>query len=174
MLIGAYGMFWSADDVDWSKGINGKAWQLLGRHKANKPALRVADFRFAQGVYVLFDHHRAYYVGLAVGNENDGRLGARLKAHLSDEHAGLWQRFCWFAFDTVSRDHYFEDSGLTPVERRANLMPAGTGDLIREVEALLIKILGTSNIQQMKFADADEWLQVPNYEADYWLAKVKQ
>jgi Restriction Enzyme Adenine Methylase Associated len=40
-----------------------------------------------QGVYALYRNKRLYYVGLA------SDLSWRLKAHLSDRHAGKWDRF---------------------------------------------------------------------------------
>ncbi|HXX21787.1 MAG TPA: hypothetical protein VEO19_01405 [Terriglobia bacterium] len=40
-----------------------------------------------QGVYALYDDDHLYYVGLA------SNLSSRLKAHLSDKHAGQWNRF---------------------------------------------------------------------------------
>ena len=62
MLIGAYGMFWDRDGVDWNPGSGPNAWRLLGRLGANRPGLRIADFRPARGVYLLFDNHGAHYV----------------------------------------------------------------------------------------------------------------
>ncbi len=47
MLINAYGLFWRADEVDWSPGSgNHGQFRLLGRSGVNRPGLRVADFRF--------------------------------------------------------------------------------------------------------------------------------
>jgi hypothetical protein len=40
-----------------------------------------------QGVYALYQDDNLYYVGLA------SDLSSRLKAHLSDKHAGQWNRF---------------------------------------------------------------------------------
>ena len=40
-----------------------------------------------QGVYALYHEDELYYVGLA------SDLSSRLKAHLSDKHAGQWDRF---------------------------------------------------------------------------------
>ena len=77
-LIGAYGMFWERDAVNWTPGISPTKWQLLGFRGRHRPKLRVCDMRTAQGFYVLFDEFRATYVGLARGR---GGIGARLKVH---------------------------------------------------------------------------------------------
>jgi hypothetical protein len=61
-MFGAYGMFWDREEVTWNPGSGPAAWQLLGRIKQNRGAVRVCDFRRAQGFYVLFDEFRANYV----------------------------------------------------------------------------------------------------------------
>lgn len=53
MLIGAYGMFWLRDEVDWRPGSGPNAWQLLGRDGERRPKIRVVDFRLARGAYIL-------------------------------------------------------------------------------------------------------------------------
>ncbi len=168
VLIGAYGMFWERDAVAWNPGSGSAAWRLLGRRGVNRPGLRMVDVRRARGVYVLFDHHGAYYAGLARGA---GGMGERLKQHLSDMHAGKWQRFCWFAFDTVGDSA--EADGLHPVLLRDQPVPTADEEVIRELEALLITILGTRGQNKMKFQAAEEWTQVPWWDQEAWLAKVQ-
>jgi hypothetical protein len=95
-MFGADGMFWDREEVNWNPGSGPAAWQLLGRINKNRGALRICDFRRAQGFYVLFDEFRANYVGLARGAEG---LGERLRRHNKEKLN--WERFCWFAFDDV-------------------------------------------------------------------------
>ena len=82
MQVTSYGLFWRADDIEWFPGQgNRNEFRLLGRIGKNRPRLRVADFRYQQGIYVLFDNYGPAYVGLAKGK----RLGERLKVHHNDE-----------------------------------------------------------------------------------------
>jgi len=129
MLIGAYGEFWDAYLVDWHPGSGSRSWRLLGRSGQYLPGLRVVDFRHARGVYVLYDHHGAYYAGLARGT---GGIGGRLKKHLTDDHAGRWQRFSWYSFDSVSKRHD-RTTGLHEVARRDKPVPASDEAVIREL-----------------------------------------
>ena len=48
MLIRAYGLFWSADEVNWhpGRGSSGQ-FMLLGRRGKNRPNLQLTDFRFS-------------------------------------------------------------------------------------------------------------------------------
>lgn len=48
---------------------------MLGRIHANKPKIRVCDFRRAHGFYILFDDFRASYVELAGGTQ-ESALGS--------------------------------------------------------------------------------------------------
>lgn len=159
-------MFWERDAVQWYPG-SGRQWQMLGRKGSYRPGLRVVDFRRARGVYVLFHRHGAYYAGLAQGSAG---LGGRLKQHLSDEHQDKWQRFCWFSFDSVGPA--VGSDGLYPVSLRNDPVPTDGRVVIRELEALLITILGTGRQNKMKFAGADEWLQVP-WDDDVYLQRAR-
>lgn len=152
-IFGAYGMFWDRGEVNWSPGSGPAAWQLLGRINKNKGALRICDFRRAQGFYILFDDFRAVYVGLARGKQG---LGSRLRTHQSTRQD--WQRFCWFSFDDVV-DGTAHD-GWSVIRRRA-AMSGGSADLVlRECEALLITILGSKNQNEMRFQTANRWEQL--------------
>jgi len=166
MLIGAYGMFWDKELVNWTPG-SGRPWRLLGRRNTNRPALRVADFRRAHGVYVLFNNKGAHYVGIARGSSG---LGGRLKDHLTDEHAGLWNRFCWFAFDEVLVD--YDAHGLSVLQPRSDPSPSSSKVLIEEIEALLITLMSLQNTRKMRFKRAVEWTQVHPDEQDYYLQAV--
>jgi len=152
-LIGAYGMFWSREEVFWRPGQGPNKWQLLGRRNKNQGTLRVCDFRQAKGFYVLFDDYGASYVGLARGAQG---IGQRLKMHDSDEGKD-WSRFCWFSFDDVADA---TENGWAAVRPRNAVRSAGAEGMVRELEALLIKILGSRQQNQMKFLAADAWQQV--------------
>jgi hypothetical protein len=167
MLIGAYGMFWLRDEVEWSPGSGPNAWHLLGRNGERKPKLRVVDFRRARGVYILFDDFGAQYVGLARGS---GGLGERLKSH-DVANDKTWDRFCWFSFDRVSIRR--DSSGLNLLELRRKPVPTRDESVIRELEALLITILGTRDQNRMRFEDAEEWSQVRSYATSDYLRKVR-
>ena len=153
MLIGAYAEFWDIYQVDWHPGSGSNRWSLLGKNGQNLPGLRVVDFRRARGVYVLYDNHGAYYAGLARGASG---LGGRIKDHMSDDHANKWQRFSWYSFDSVAKRPERE-SGLHAVSRRDKPVPASDEAVIRELEALLITVLGTRGQRRMKFQAADQW-----------------
>ncbi len=98
MLIKSFGLFWSGTEVNWNPGQGAKAaFRLLGRQGSNLPGLRVADFRYQQGIYILYGNYGPYYVGLT---RKQG-LGKRLKDHLLDHHQDKWDRFSWFGFCSV-------------------------------------------------------------------------
>lgn len=151
-LVGAYGLFWQLDEVTWFPG-NGRNWQLLGKVGTNVNKLRVCDFRTARGFYLLFDDYGASYVGLARGEQG---LGQRLRHHVRDD-SKTWSRFCWFAFDDVRPR---KQVGWSEVARRDAVAEADATMIVRELEALLIMVLGSRNQNQMKFTNADRWEQV--------------
>jgi hypothetical protein len=167
VLIGAFGEFWDARLVDWFPGP-GKAWSLLGKRGQYLPGLRVVDFRRARGVYVLYDDHGAYYAGLARGT---GGIGGRLKDHMSDSDAGHWSRFSWYSFDGVAR-RYNRETGLHDILRRDKPVPASDEAVIRELEALLITVLGTRGQNRMRFQAAELWQQVSESDKPGVLKKI--
>ncbi len=63
MVIKNYGLFWRADEVDWYPG-HGNPFRLLGRQGKNFPGVCVADFRWQNGIYVLYGDYGPHYVGL--------------------------------------------------------------------------------------------------------------
>ncbi|GAB3799738.1 hypothetical protein [Micromonospora zhanjiangensis] len=158
-LFGAYGMFWDPDGIAWNPGSGPSAWQLLGRRNHNSGSIRLCDFRRARGVYILFDEFRAVYVGLGRGQ---GGIGGRLKDHRTDKLAGTWSRFCWFSFDDVVEGGL---DGWKVVHRREQPVPNTDETVIREVEALLITVLGARLQNQMKFLGAQRWEQVTESDA---------
>ena len=153
-LIGAYGIFWRTDEVNWTPG-HGKSWQLLGKRGTHANVLRVCDFRAAHGFYILFDDHGATYVGLALGQ---GGISARLVKHFNNEQK-KWSRFCWFSFDDVVADK--KATGWSKLAERDAIKEISAKTAVRELEALLIMVLGAKdNVNQMKFIAGRPWIQV--------------
>ena len=156
-LIGAFGMFWKREEVNWKRGSGPVSWEMLGYRGAVRPGLRVCDFRRAAGFYVLWNDYRATYVGLARG---DGGLGSRLRAH-NDDDTKDWSRFSWFSFDDVQDADVFE--GWSEPLFRDALGDATHTTVVRECEALLITVLGTytgGSQRRMAFLTGKEWTQV--------------
>lgn len=152
-------MFWDREGVIWKPG-SGDTWQLLGHRNTNYPAARVCDFRTAKGVYILYDDHGPTYAGIARGQ---GGLGGRLRTHSAKPPRKRdWTRFSWFSFDDIvdSTDSY----GWEVVEHRKKPVPTQSESTIREIEALLIKVLGTQQ-NKMRFQNANEWKQLWPFEA---------
>lgn len=160
-LVGAYGLFWDRYLVDWQPGAGSSAWQLLGKRNERPPALRVSDFRMANGVYVLYDDYGPRYTGLARGA---GGLGARLRSHhIKPPRRTDWSRFSWFSFDDVVDD--LKHEGWERVKRRAKPVPTDAEAIIREIEALMITVLGTTQ-NRMRFQRAVRWDQLASHDAE--------
>lgn len=166
-LIGAYGMFWDRDEVDWTPG-SGQSWQLLGRVGSRRGKLRICDFRTARGFYMLFNDYEATYVGLAKGKQG---LGARLIKHTLPpkkqpqemRYAGKdWNRFCWFSFDDVRHAPPKDDRNdpwchvVNDDRSRSITVKSAT----RELEALMIVALGIKGQNQMRLQLGQRWEQV--------------
>lgn len=163
-LIGAYGLHWERGEIDWHPG-HGRGWQLLGRRGHRKPGLRVCDFRFVAGVYVLEKRVRPVYAGL--GRSGHG-LGTRLMAH-TDDGTKNWTHFSWFSFDDVWLDERRKTypahrEGWAVVDPREHLGRAEMGSIVSELETLLVNLIYdgrlVSNIQRPTFPKAQEWQQV--------------
>jgi hypothetical protein len=156
-LIGAYGMFWKREEVDWKRGSGPVSWEMLGYRGSNRPGLRVCDFRRAAGFYILWNDYGATYVGLARGN---GGIGARLRAH-NDDPAKEWSRFSWFSFDdTIDSPGY---DGWQELKFREAVADSSTEIVVRECEALLITVLGThtgGSQRRMAFQAGQQWTQI--------------
>lgn len=166
MLIRAYGLFWSADEVEWFPGAGARGrYMLLGRQGERRPKLRVADFRMQSGLYILYGDYGPYYLGKA------DRLGRRLKQHLNDRHAGKWNRFSWFGFRPVLTS--INDRGLNRLKEPRQKTRGTTPQAIAELEALLIRALGLeNNYAKMRFPDAGAWKQVRLDDAETYLERV--
>lgn len=167
MLIRSYGLFWRASEIDWNPGQGMKgAFRLLGRSGTYLPGLRIADFRHQQGIYILYGNYGPYYVGLT----RKLGLGKRLKDHLTDNHADLWDRFSWFGFQSVLKTK--DQDSICKLRNLSKVSLGETHKEIADIEALLIKAMGPSNIAQMNFATAEEWVQVEAHEVEKYLEKV--
>lgn len=164
-LIHGYGLFWDADEVDWFPG-QGTPFRLLGRFGQNKNKLQVIDARYQKGIYILYGNYGPHYVGLVKGQA----LGDRLKQHLNDKHQNKWTRFSWFGFrkDLKGTDEN-GFSNLADVPRTKNISPEM---VIRDLEAVLIKAMGLSNINKMKIAGAKEWKQITQIEQERYYTKL--
>ncbi|MDR2373171.1 MAG: winged helix-turn-helix domain-containing protein [Bifidobacteriaceae bacterium] len=121
-LIGAFGVQWRRDRVDWAPTKP----KLLGRQLSGSTNV---DFSEQRGVYVLHAGARALYAGRATKDA----LSARLRAHTNDRMSGRWDRFTWFGILGVA-----DDAKLTAP-------PTGIGAdaLITALEAVLIESLET-------------------------------
>lgn len=160
MKVTSYGLFWRSDDIEWYPGQgNRHEFRILGRIGTNRPGLRIADFRKQQGIYILFDEYGPAYVGLAKGE----RLGARLREHLEDKHAGKWDRFSWFGFNDVSSTK--DSQGVLTLLPPSQEVADNTSTTIGDLEALLIAAMGPKlNTLKMRFENAEKWEQVPSWE----------
>jgi hypothetical protein len=164
MFIKNFGLFWRADEVEWNPGRGAPAWRLLGRSGTNLPGLRLADFRKQIGIYILYGNLGPYYVGLT---KKQG-LGKRLQDHLTDGHAGQWDRFSWFGFCALKKKGA---DGLCALKTMPSNVLGNPDSVITDVEALLIRAMGLNNINQNNFKAADEWIQVKTDEVGYYLTK---
>lgn len=166
MLIRAYGLFWSADEIDWYPGPGrGGGFMLLGRRYKNRPNLQLADFRRQSGLYILYGNYGPHYVGRA------NRLGGRLRQHRKDRHADKWNRFSWFGFRSVLAKR--DARGLHELKELPKKMGGTSYKQIGELEALLIRALGLeNNYAQMRFPGAKAWTQVKRDEVEIFLERV--
>lgn len=169
MFIKSFGQFWRAEEVDWFPGKgNRNAFRMLGRQGTNLPGVRLADFRFMQGIYILYGNHGPYYTGLTT----EQGLGKRLQDHLSDQHGEKWDRFSWFGFQKVLKSK--NNFNICKLGNLAKVAAGEPATMIRDVEALLIRAMGLTNIAQTQFSEGDEWFQVYDHEVDHYLEKVKK
>lgn len=158
MLIQNFGLFWSRDEVDWQPG-RGRPRHLWGRHHVNRPALRLSDCWEQHGLYVLYSFTGPYYVGIA----RKQAIGKRLADHTTDEYRNGWTRFSWFGFLPMTDT---ADAVCVPDKQAEVDEVLGRDALIADMEALLIKSMGTFNLNNMNFRDAREWAQVGHDDID--------
>lgn|GEM_PF-1159383 len=158
-LVGAFGEFWERDEVEWTPG-RGRSWQMLGcLDRQNAGAIGVADFRAARGIYILFDDHGTTYVGMARGKQG---LGDRLSKHdRNPPHGREWHRFSWYSFDDVVRA---PEDGWWGLVARDDIGEIGAEGAAREMEALVIRVLGAHRFGQIRMGfdrgATRQWYQV--------------
>lgn len=164
----AFGLFWRKDEVNWRPGRGSRSFDLLGRQGDNRPNLRVANFRFQQGIYILYGDYGPHYVGLTRAQG----LGKRLKDHLSDHHANEWDRFSWFAFGRVLDRR--DSDGLQCFAKLPRTQMLRPKSAIGDIEAILIRAMALKNVSKMKFAQAEQWHQIKRDEAEHYYSKVRR
>lgn len=175
-FIRSYGMFWQAEEVDWSGSATRPYKELLGHIGVNHPKLQVANFWQQRGIYVLYNDYGPYYVGKTVG---DGmNLGTRLTHHAlgtnGSPHRGKWDRFSWFGWHgTLSG---VDGRGLRRLRGLPKKLLTDSSNTVQDIEALLIYALGTihvGNAREETFVAAARWDQVRSSQRDDFLAKVQ-
>lgn len=166
MLIKSFGLFWEIDEIDWFPGSgNRDCFRLLGRKGARRPGIRIANFINQRGIYILYNNYGPYYVGLTC----ERGLGLRLRDHLKDRHEDKWTRFSWFGFRELANE---SDNGIEIISQTNNDIFGNSNEAIKDIEALLIKAMGTANIQDMNFCNADEWIQIKDHEAEKYIKRI--
>ena len=163
MLVRAYGLFWYRDQITWSPG-RGNSFLMLGRQGKNNPNLKVANFRYQPGIYVLYGNYGAYYVGLTK------EMGRRLRDHTTDEHANNWDKFSWFGFSEVLKGK--DENGMRLIKKVPDLAAVNTNKIIDETETLLIHVLNTVNVNKKYFKKAGKWEQIKPPEILKYLEKI--
>ncbi len=166
MFIRNFGQFWRYDEVNWFPGKGSRDFRLLGHRGTNIPKVRLADFRYQEGIYILYGNHGPYYTGLTTKQG----LGERLKDHSREAEKGWWDRFSWFGFQQVLLGK--DEDGICKLKELPGFGFGEPRKVIRDVEALLIRAMGLTNIAQTKFQKAEEWYQVKDSEVDRYLEKV--
>ncbi len=118
-VIRAFGMYWQRELVVWRRQP-----KLFGRQQVGAKGV---DFTGQLGIYVLYDHRTAIYVGRAI----DRPLGQRLFEHTLDRVSGRWNRFSWFGLYGVSDTGKLNEGKITPT----------FATLVTALEAILIETL---------------------------------
>ena len=104
-------------------------------------------------------------MGLAVGANG---IGSRIRDHLDDKHAQMWNRFSWFSFDSLDDEGVpGEDRVETVAQTYTGVESLGTKDLIRDLVALLQQAMQLlANRAMTQFAEGEEWYQVASHKAE--------
>ena len=147
-LIKLYGEFWNPDIINWGSKGPGNGGKMEGEFTLDKKKYR-ANFRDAQGIYVLYDSFNAVYVGMAFSTS----IGSRLKDHLTDRHAGRWDMFSWYSTCNFKKT----DSTL----KKAGSRIISPETVIYTLEALAILIANPAlNRKRESLPEANEVTQV--------------
>ena len=158
-LIGAFGLFWDRDFVPFTE-FGRTTVPLFGQRGGNSRNRMIIDVRKALGSYVLYNDYGPTYTGIA----RSPGLGARLHDHDVNPPRGTpWTRFSWFAFGDVQ--DLRGQPGWGQVSSRARPVATDAETNVRELEAFIIQLLGTRQIE-MKFRVAKEWPQLTEWDAE--------
>ncbi len=96
-------------------------------------------------------------------------MGGRLKQHPSDSHGNKRNRFSWFGFrrDLAGKDN----NGFNKLKDVAETQNVAPKTVIEDIEAVLIKAMGLSNINEMNIGKAKEWAQIKSIEEASYIEK---
>ncbi len=172
--ITSFGLFWRRDDVIWTRDklsnddeLEGPfKFLMIGKIGEKKPKLRMCDFRFQQGIYILYHEYGPVYVGLASRRNNGDALGQRLKEHTTDDHRDTWSRFSWFGFDPVQDGSSDVVCRVNTSEENVIEEDTAISSTIRDTEALIMHIIMPQNNRSSitRFKTGREWFQAQRYE----------
>jgi hypothetical protein len=65
-----------------------------------------------------------------------------------------------------------DTNGICKLAKLADIAAGNPRNFIRDVEALLIRAMGTKNIAVTNFSAADEWFQVKEHEEQLYRERV--
>lgn len=157
-LIGAYGLFWERQLTDF-EGFGPKNVPIFGVGADGPTAGMALNAAPSIATYVLYNDYGPVYTGIS----NAG-LGQRLKNH-HDHPPVEWTRYSWFAFGDVKKLSGADSQGWCIISKRSRPEPTNPEANVRELEALLIRLLGLKYQNQMQFQRARRWNQITDDEA---------
>jgi hypothetical protein len=164
-LIRHFGLFWRiADDrasVDLrghpnTQKASGREAARIARDSSLVDLIRdhpSVNFSRQSGIYILYGDYGPMYVGKSWKND----LGGRLEDHLHNKKK--WDRFSWFGFWPV-RLHGEKWQVSTA---NAESLRIEAGGAVRDVETLVIRGFGLTNVRSGHFTGALEWIQGPDH-----------
>ena len=177
--ISSYGLFWRRDDVIWTRDdlddddeFEGPfKFLMVGKIGEKKPKLRMCDFRFQQGIYILYDEYGPVYVGLAGRRKSGEALGQRLKEHLTDSHQDTWSRYSWFGFDPIRETNSEVVCSVDTSATNVIEQDTAVSSTIRDTEALIMHIVMPQNNRSSitRFKTGREWYQLQRHEISNYL-----
>lgn len=123
--IGAYGLYWDRNQVNWKPSRG----QLLGQQNDKADPVNFAD---QDGIYLLHNWGEIAYVGQTITKKSETGLYNRLQSHHDDlAKTYRWDSFSWFGFRAVGGD-----GQLLPAPQNGTL-----ADVINIIEAMFIEVL---------------------------------
>jgi hypothetical protein len=143
MPIRNYGIYWRWPEA----GFTNSMW---GQHEGNEPV----NFRYQIGIYTLEKDKKVIYVGRSGVGDTACISGRIYNHHFKKKDRSSWNTFSWYGFRRVT-----PAGGLYKTPRVA----METGDVIRDIEALLIGVLEpTLNATSGRYAHMHRYYQMPN------------